>query len=115
MAVDSGAPAGCGDVHGAYTLSNDASSSASCPKGSPGEATVTQSGCVVTIAIPGGGTNTATIDSSNKGTYVGTVTLGGMSVNENCAVSFAGSSMLLDCQLTAAGGSADCKLDGAKK
>ena len=112
---DSGAAA-CSDVHGAYSLANNASSSSSCPQVKSGEATVTQTGCKVTITFPnGGGQNTATLDSSNKGTYTGSIVAAGMTVNENCTVTFTSSTMLIDCQLTASGGAADCKVDGAKK
>ena len=116
-AKDAGPVAACADVHGAYTVSNDASSSAMCPKSS-GECAVTQTGCAVTLTCPdAGGTHTVTIDATNKGTYTGSEVFAGMNVNENCAISFPspGLSLVIDCQLTAAGGAATCKIRGFKK
>src|SRR5262249_32888999 len=53
---------------------------------------------------------------TDKGSFTTTISDGqGHTVNANCAVSFSGASMLVDCQLTAAQGTADCKADGAKK
>ncbi len=107
----------CDDVHGAYTIKSDPGSSKGCGTSS-GECAITQTGCAVTLACPmGGGTNTITIDSKDKGTYTGSMTVQGMVVNESCAVSFdtIAGTMLIDCQFTATGGAADCKIDGTKK
>ncbi len=112
-----GGTATCDDVHGAYTIKSDPSSSMGCGTSS-GECTVTQTGCAVTLACPmGGGTNTVTINAMDKGTFMGTMTIQGMVVNENCAVSFDNTlgTLLIDCQLTATGGAADCKINGTKK
>jgi hypothetical protein len=105
--------ASCDDVHGVYTMTADPSSSMGCGT-TTGDCTVTQSGCMITLACQGM-TNTVTIDSTDKGTYMGTFSVQGMSVNESCAVSFTTTSMLIDCQFTASGGAAVCKADGAKK
>jgi hypothetical protein len=112
--TDAGSSAACDDVHGVYTMSADSSSSMGCPMPTA-ECNVTQSGCVLSIACGSSGTNMVTIDSTDKGTYMGTFSVQGMTVNESCGISFTSTSMLIDCQFTASGGAADCKQDGAKK
>jgi hypothetical protein len=99
----SGGSSGCPDVHGAYTISKDASSSQGCPDMQGTECTVSQSGCSITMPC-GGATFSATLDQNGKGTS----TMPGMGT---CAVTFDSSGFTADCQASGV----NCVYNGPKK